>query len=98
MEELLQMCTFPKRSALYHYIIIIMGHAEFSKSMTMIILYHHHHYNAQGGDAEVHIRQKMGGGNEVNFMIINNLTSKSMVTDKKVPCLTKCRSVTLGKL
>ena len=68
MEELLQMCTFPKRSALYHYIIIIMGHAEFSKSMTMIILYHHHHYNAQGGDVEVHIRQKMGGGNEVNFM------------------------------
>ena len=28
-------------------------------------------------------------------MIIHNLTSKSMVTDKKVPCLTKCRSVTL---
>ena len=84
-----------------------MGQVEFSKSMTMIILYHHHHYNAQGGDVEVHIRQKMGGRNEVNLMkplslalishnmIIHNLTSKSMVTDVKVPCLTKRRSVTL---
>lgn len=59
---------FLKGPAVYHYIIIIMGHAEFSKSMTVIILYHHHHYNAQGGDVEVYIRQKMGGGNEVNIM------------------------------
>ena len=84
-----------------------MGHAKFSKSMTMIILYHHHHSIAQGGDVEVHIRQKMGGRNEVNLkkplslalishnMIIHNLTSKSMVTEKKVLCLTKRRSVTL---
>ena len=28
----------------------------------------HHHYNDQGGDVEVHIRQKMGGGNGVNIM------------------------------
>ena len=68
MEELLQMCTFPKRSGrlslYYHH----HGTRGVLQSMTMIILYHHHHYNAQGGDVEVHIRQKMGGGNGVNIM------------------------------
>ena len=107
MEELLQMCTFPKRSGrlslYYHHhgtrgVLQVHDHDHFISSSSLQCSGRrcrspHSPENGwrEWGKYYETITTRIISHN----MIIHNLTSKSMVTDVKVPCLTKRRSVTL---